>query len=99
MLREWGLTAKLVPLGTLAKVFAALRAQDIDAGILTEEYGLAVRRELRLTAFPISATGLPPALATTRRLIQRRRKLVTRVVQGYMESIHLFKTNRGRGKR
>jgi hypothetical protein len=37
---------------------------------------------------------LPPALASARRLIHRRRGLVARVVQGYVETIHLFKTNR-----
>jgi ABC-type nitrate/sulfonate/bicarbonate transport system substrate-binding protein len=94
MLREWGITATLVPLGTLPKIDAALRAQDIDAGMLTEEYHLAAQRALGLTAFPIPATGLPPVLATTRRLIHRRRGLVARVVQGYVETIHLFKTNR-----
>jgi ABC-type nitrate/sulfonate/bicarbonate transport system substrate-binding protein len=94
MLREWGITATLVPLGTLPKIDAALRAQDIDAGMLTEEYHRAAQRAIGLTAFPIPATGLPPVLATTRRLIHRRRGLVARVVQGYVETIHLFKTNR-----
>jgi hypothetical protein len=94
MLREWGITATLVPLGTLGRIDAALRAQDIDAGMLTEEYRIAAQRALGLTAFPIPTTGLPPALATTRRLIHRRRGLVARVVQGYVETIHLFKTNR-----
>jgi hypothetical protein len=94
LLREWGITATLVPLGTLPKIYAALRAQDIDAGMLTEEYHRAAQRALGLTAFPIPATGLPPVLATTRRLIRRHRGLVARVVQGYVEAIHLFKTNR-----
>jgi ABC-type nitrate/sulfonate/bicarbonate transport system substrate-binding protein len=94
MLREWGITATLVPLGTFAKIDAALRAQDIDAGMLSEEYRLAAQRALGLTAFPIPATGLPSALASTRQLIRRRRGLVARVVQGYVETIHLFKTNR-----
>jgi hypothetical protein len=41
MLREWGITTTLVPLGTLPKIYAALRAQDIDAGLLSEEYRFA----------------------------------------------------------
>jgi hypothetical protein len=94
MLREWGITATLAPLGTFAKIDAALRAQNIDAGMLSEEYRLAAQRALGLTAFPIPATGLPSALASTRQLIRRRRGLVARVVQGYVETIHLFKTNR-----
>jgi hypothetical protein len=57
LLRAWGITATLVPLGTLPKIYAALRAQDIDAGMLTEEYHRAAQRTLGLTAFPIPATG------------------------------------------
>jgi hypothetical protein len=94
MLREWGMTATLVPLGTLSKIYAALRAQDIGAGLLAEEYRLAVQRAFGLTAFPIPATALPSGLASTRRLIRRHRGPVARVVQGYVETIHLFKTNR-----
>jgi hypothetical protein len=94
MLREWGITATLVPLGTLPKIYAALRAQDIDAGMLTEEYRLAAQQAFGVTVFPIPTTALPSALASTQRLIRRRRGLVARVVQGYVETIHLFKTNR-----
>jgi hypothetical protein len=94
MLHQWGITATLVPLGTYPKIYAALRAQDVDAGILSEEYRLAVQRAFGFTAFSIPATALPPSLASTRRLIHHRRGLVARVVQGYVETIHLFKTNR-----
>jgi ABC-type nitrate/sulfonate/bicarbonate transport system substrate-binding protein len=94
MLHQWGITATLVPLGTYPKIYAALRAQDIDAGILSEEYRLAAQRGFGSTAFPIPPSALPPALTSTRQLIRRRRALVARVVQGYVEAIHLFKTNR-----
>jgi hypothetical protein len=94
LLRQWGITATLVPLGTYPKIYAALWAQDIDAGMLAEEYRLTAQRALGLTAFPIPATALPSTLASTRRLIHHRRGLVARVVQGYVETIHLFKTNR-----
>jgi hypothetical protein len=94
MLRQWGITATLVPLGTYPKIYAALRAQDIDAGILSEEYRLAAQRGFGSTAFSIPASALPPALTSTLRLIRRHRVLVARVVQGYVEAIHLFKTNR-----
>jgi ABC-type nitrate/sulfonate/bicarbonate transport system substrate-binding protein len=94
MLHQWGITATLVPLGTYPKIYAALRSQDIDAGIVSEEYRLAGQRAFGLTAFPIPASALPPALTSTRRLIRRRHGLVARVVQGYVEAIHLFKTNR-----
>jgi ABC-type nitrate/sulfonate/bicarbonate transport system substrate-binding protein len=94
MLRQWGITATLVPLGTYPKIYAALRSQDIEAGILSEEYRLAGQRAFGFTAFPIPANALPPALTSTRRLIRRHRGLAARVVQGYVEAIHLFKTNR-----
>ena len=94
MLRQWGITATLVPLGTYPKIYAALKSQDIDAGIVSEEYRLAGQRAFGFTAFPIPASALPPALTSTRRLIRRHRGLVARVVQGYVEAIHLFKTNR-----
>jgi hypothetical protein len=80
LLRQWGITATLVPLGTYPKIYAALSAQDIEAGILTEEYCRAAQRAFGLTAFPIPATALPSALASTRQLIRRRRGLVARVV-------------------
>ena len=94
MLHQWGITATFVPLGTYPKIYSALRAQDIDAGILSEEYRLAAYRAFGVTAFAIPASALPPALASTRRLIRRQHGLVARVVQGYVEAIHLFKTNR-----
>jgi ABC-type nitrate/sulfonate/bicarbonate transport system substrate-binding protein len=94
MLRDWGIPATLVALGTYPKIYAALRSQEIDAGIVSEEYRLAAQRAFGSTAFPIPASALPPALTSTRRLIRRNRGLVGRVVQGYVETIHLFKTNR-----
>jgi hypothetical protein len=59
MLRQWGITARLVPLGTYPKIYAALKSQDIDAGIVSEEYRLAGQRAFGLTAFPIPASALP----------------------------------------
>jgi hypothetical protein len=60
MLRQWGITATLVPLGTYPKIYAALRAQDIDAGILSEEYRLAAQRGFGSTAFPIPTERVAP---------------------------------------
>ena len=60
MLREWGITATLVPLGTLPKIYAALRAQDIDAGMLTEEYHRAAQRAPASPRFPSQRPGCPP---------------------------------------
>lgn len=95
MLRKWGITATLVPLGTYPKIYASLGAGEIDAGMLTVEYRLAGQRAFGLNVLPAPERGFQPAgLASTRRLISSNRGLVARVVQGYVETIHLFKTNR-----
>ena len=96
VLLQWGMTATLVSLGTRSNIYKALLAQEIDAGILSEEHRLAAAKASGLTAFPIpeTVTVLPAVLASTRRFIAGHRDLVARVVQGYIEAIHLFKTNR-----
>lgn len=94
-LRAWGITATLVPLGTFPNIYAALGAGDIDAGVLSVEYRLAGQRVFGLNALPTPGGGFqPPVLGTTRRMISKSREVVARVVQGYVETIHLFKTNR-----
>ena len=95
LLRKWGIVAALVPLGTYPKIYAALGAGEIDAGMLTIEYRLAGQRKFSLNVLSAPASGFQPAgLASTRRLIRSNRGLVARVVQGYVETIHLFKTKR-----
>jgi len=95
LLRGWGITATLVPLGTFPKIYAALAAGEIDAGALSDEYRIAGQRKFGFNALPVEDPAfLPPVLSTTRRLISTKRGLVTNAVQGYVESIHLFKTNR-----
>jgi len=95
LLRGWGITATLVPLGTFPKIYAALGAGEIDAGAMTDEYRIVGERKFGFNAISTQDPGfLPPVLATTRRLISSNRGLVAQVVQGYVETIHLFKTNR-----
>ena len=95
LLRGWGINATLVPLGTFPKMYAALGAGEIDAATFGDEYRLAGQRKFGFNALSVEDVAfLPPVLATTRKLINSKRGLVTSVVQGYVESIHLFKTNR-----
>ncbi len=88
--------AVFVFLGTFPKIYAALEAQEIDAGVLTAEYRFAAQRAFGLRVLADMADlGFPPSvLATTRGLIGSSRGVVARVVQGYVETIHLFKTKR-----
>jgi ABC-type nitrate/sulfonate/bicarbonate transport system substrate-binding protein len=94
MLRIWGVTATLVPLGSFKNIYAALEAGSIDAAYFTLDYRIRAERELGANAFPGPASLGNQVLATTRRLIGRNADLVTRVVRGYLESIHWFKTER-----
>ena len=43
-------------------------------------------------AFPIFEFGMPSIFASTRKLIASDRELVMNVMQGFVETIHLFKT-------
>ena len=94
MLRNWGVTASLVPLGSFQNIYAALAGGTIDAAYLTLDWRIRAEHELAANAFPGPAALQNAVLATTRRLIGRNRDLVARVVRGYVESIHWFKTER-----
>ena len=94
-LRMWGVTATVVPLGTFGKIYAALGAGEIDAGTLPSDYRFLGPREFGLNVIETPSTGFSPAaVGCTRRLIPANRVLVARVVQGYVETIHFFKTQR-----
>jgi ABC-type nitrate/sulfonate/bicarbonate transport system substrate-binding protein len=94
MLRKWGVTATLVPLGSFQTIYAALRAGSIDAAYFTLDYRVRAERELGANAFAGPASLGNQVLATTRRLIGRAPDLVARIVRGYVETIHWFKTER-----
>lgn len=94
-LRLWGVTARLVPLGTFGKIYAALGAREIDAGALPFDYRFLGPREFGLTVLEAPGSGFQPAIVgATRKLIADNRPLVVRLVQGYVETIHFFKTRR-----
>ena len=94
-LRTWGVTATLVPLGTNAKIYAALGAKEIDAGVLSFDYRFLGPREFGLNVIDTPGTGFSSAaVGCTRRLIATNRSLVERLVRSYVETIHFFKTER-----
>ena len=71
---------------------AAKGAGEIAAGVLQIHQRFAGQRQYGWNAFDIVSTGLPSVFVTTRRLIAADRGLVQKVVQGMVETIHLFKT-------
>lgn len=82
MLRNWGVMATLVPLGSFKNIYAALEAGSIDAAYLTLDYRIRAERELGANVFPGPALLGNQVLATTRRLIGRSPDLVSRIVRG-----------------
>jgi len=94
-LRTWGVTATLVPLGTFGRIYATLGSGGIDAGALPFDYRFLGPREFGLNVIEGPSPGFSPAaVGCTRRLITANRSLVARLVQGYVETIHFFKTRR-----
>jgi ABC-type nitrate/sulfonate/bicarbonate transport system substrate-binding protein len=94
-LHAWGVSATLVPLGTFGAIYAALGSGEIDAGALSADYRFLGPRELGLRVLDTPSAGyVPVVVGCSRRLIAADRGLVARVVQGYVEAIHFFKTKR-----
>jgi ABC-type nitrate/sulfonate/bicarbonate transport system substrate-binding protein len=92
-LQTWGVSATLVPLGTFGAIYAALGSGEIDAGAFTADYRFVGPRELGLRVLDTPSPGhVPVVVGCSRRLIAADRHLVARVVQGYVEAIHFFKT-------
>lgn len=87
-----GASATYVPLLKFDRVYAALAAGDIDAGALPIDLRFVGETRYGWNAFPIDEFGTPSIFATTRKLIASDRALVTAVMQGFVETIHLFKT-------
>jgi NMT1/THI5 like len=87
-----GATATYLPLIKFDRIYAALAAGEIDAGALPID--VRFRGEVRYgwNAFPIHEFGTPSIFASTRKLIASDRALVMNVMQGFVETIHLFKT-------
>jgi len=87
-----GAAATYVPLLTFDRIVAALAAGEIDAGALPVDLRFSGERRYGWHGFPINEFGTPSIFATTRKLIASDRNLVMNVMQGFVETIHLFKT-------
>ena len=91
-LRGHGVTATLVAQGSFEREYDALVTGSVDAAFLPVDFRFRAERDLGATLFPI-ATGMQGAVvACTQRLIDRDRDLIARIVLGYIETIHWFKT-------
>jgi hypothetical protein len=85
----------VVPLGTFGEIYAALGSGRIDAGVLPFDYRFLGPREFGLNVIEGPSTGFSPAaVGSTRRLVTTDRSVVARLVRGYVEAIHFFKTRR-----
>src|SRR5579871_2151034 len=91
-IEQAGATATYLPLVKFERIYAALAAGEIDAGALPIDMRFAGQARYGWNAFPIHEFGAPSIFATTRRLIGSNRALVMNVMQGFVETIHLFKT-------
>jgi hypothetical protein len=87
-----GATATYVPLIRFERIYAALAAGEIDAGALPIDLRFTGQLRYGWNAFPLNEFGTPSIFATTRKLIISNRALVMNIVQGLVETIHLFKT-------
>jgi hypothetical protein len=87
-----GATATYVPLLTFDRIYAALAAGEIDAGALPIDLRFTGQARYGWNAFAIHEFGTPSIFATTRKLVASHRPLVASVMQGFVETIHLFKT-------
>jgi len=87
-----GATATYLPLIKFDRIYAALAAGEIDAGALPIDLRFTGQARYGWNAFPIDAFDTPSIFATTRKLVASNRELVMNVMQGFVETIHLFKT-------
>jgi ABC-type nitrate/sulfonate/bicarbonate transport system substrate-binding protein len=87
-----GATANYVPLIKFDRIYTALANGEIDAGALPIDLRFAGQARYGWNAFPIHEFGTPSIFASTRRLISSNRELVMDVMKGFVETIHLFKT-------
>jgi len=91
LLDTWGVSAKVVSLGSFHAIYRALASGEIDAGYLPVDLRFLGENELGLNAIaglPVGAGGI----VTTRRLIAANRELVAQFVLASVDTIALFKT-------
>jgi len=89
-----GATATYVGLGNFQNIYNALAKGEIDAGALPIHMRFPGERQHGWNIFEMIgfAGDVRSVFATTRKLIASNRDLVMRVVRGYVETIHAFKT-------
>ena len=90
-----GAIATYVPLIKFDRIYAALANGEIDAGALPIDLRFTGQVHYGWNAFPIHEFGTPSIFASTRKLIASNRNLVMNVMKGFVETIHLFKTQAG----
>jgi ABC-type nitrate/sulfonate/bicarbonate transport system substrate-binding protein len=88
-----GATAIYVGLGTFQRIHAALVAGEIDAGALQVDYRFVGQQQFGWNVFETGSFGVPSIFATTRRKIASDRATTVAMMRGFVETIHLFKTN------
>jgi hypothetical protein len=87
-----GATATYLPLIKFDRIYTALASGEIDAGALPIDLRFAGEVRYGWNAFPIHEFGTPSIFASTRKLIAFDRALMMDIMQGFVETIHLFKT-------
>jgi len=87
-----GATAKYLPLIKFDRIYAALASGEIDAGALPIDLRFAGQVRYGWNAFPMDSFDAPSIFASTRKLVASNRELAMNVMDGFVETIHLFKT-------
>jgi ABC-type nitrate/sulfonate/bicarbonate transport system substrate-binding protein len=87
-----GATAKYLPLIKFDRIYAALASGEIDAGALPIDLRFAGQVRYGWNAFPMDSFDAPSIFASTRKLVASNRELAMNVMQGFVETIRLFKT-------
>jgi ABC-type nitrate/sulfonate/bicarbonate transport system substrate-binding protein len=87
-----GATAKYLPLIKFDRIYAALASGEIDAGALPIDLRFVGQVRYGWNAFPMDSFDAPSIFASTRKLVASNRELAMNVMQGFVETIHLFKT-------
>ena len=93
-LERAGVTAAYVGLGTFDNIYRALEKGEIDAGVVPIHLRFSGEKDHGWNIFEFSGSeaDLPSIFATSRKLIASNRDLAMRVVKGYVETVHAFKT-------
>ena len=87
----------ILQLGGHPQVAAAMAAGKLEAGVLGGLAALTAEKSgARLITSAVELKLLSPSgtFATTRGLIQRKRRVVERLMRSFVEAIHFLKTNR-----